>query len=93
MNEERPEAMSLLQDAHTRMCEQCLTILSKEDPTPQELEFVRKFLKDNKVDALPMAGSPLGNVVKTAEETHTIKLPSFPSGLLDEDDPAVQGVG
>ena len=32
------DALNLLRDTHTRMCEQCLTILSKDDPTPQELE-------------------------------------------------------
>lgn len=85
------QAISNLQETHERMCEKVLDIMKNPDATLQELKFVKDFLHDNKIEAIPIAGSPMGAVVQTAQDKNIIKLPThFPSGdLLEDDDPEV----
>ena len=86
-----PQPMDNLQEAHELMCAKVLDIIQNPDATLQELKFVKDFLKDNKIEALPVPGSKLGEAVNAAQALNIIKLPTrFPSGdLLDEDDPEV----
>lgn len=90
MNEEAAKSNDLLQKTHAKLCKRALAILEKENPTTAELEFVRRFLKDNNIDAIPKAGQPLGDVRSAAEEHFDIS----PGNILDFDDPALaQSVG
>lgn len=89
----------MLQNAHTLLCGHILEILQKEDPTVQEMKLAMEFLKNNKIEALVVPGSPLERVVRAAERfevTPTVNLarplafPSFPEGdVMDSEDPAV----
>lgn len=95
MNDPTPQA--LLQEAHTLLCERVRDILNNPDATVQELKLVKEFLKDNRIEALPVHGSPLGNAVEAASarassdpQGNVLSFQTLPAGdVLDPDDPAI----
>ena len=59
--------------------------LESGDVSSADLNVIRQFLKDNGINAVPAAGSPLGELKDTVETL------DFPFGrLLPVDDPAVK---
>jgi len=53
----------LLEELHNAVAEDLLYKIQNGDATAAELSAAIKFLKDNGIEALPMEGSPLGNLV------------------------------
>lgn len=53
----------LLKSLHNAVAEDLLEKIQSGEATAAELSAAIKFLKDNGIEALPMEGSPLGNLV------------------------------
>jgi hypothetical protein len=53
----------LLKSLHNAVAEDLLEKVQSGEATAAELSAAIKFLKDNGIEALPMEGSPLGNLV------------------------------
>ena len=55
----------LLKQLHNAVAVDLLSKIQDGEATAAELSAAIKFLKDNGIEALPMEGSPLGNLVDT----------------------------
>lgn len=66
MSKEKDAPKDLLQEAHTLLCKRVRDILNDPESTIQELKLAKEFLKDNRIEALPVEGSPLGDVIDAA---------------------------
>lgn len=82
MTQEEIDAHGKLQNAHNKFCDHALEILNNPEATVQQLEIVRKFLKDNKIEALPGRGGKIDAVAEAA----TFVIPDYPQAPDDEDD-------
>ena len=85
MSQEEVDAHSKLQNVHDLLCDRALKILNDPEATVQELETVRKFRKDNKIEALPGRGGKIDEVAKAA----LIQLPDYPQDPGDDDQDGV----
>ena len=56
-------ANDLLESLHQAVAEDLLFKIQDGDASAAELSAAIKFLKDNGIEALPMEGSPLGDLV------------------------------
>jgi hypothetical protein len=52
----------LLQHAHGVLARELLARIESGDAKGQDLEILRKFLKDNNIEAIPAEGTPLGDL-------------------------------
>ena len=66
------ELMALL---HQTLAENLLARIQDPEAKSSDLNVARQFLKDNGIDALPVEGSPLDDIVKT--------LPDFGDDAFD----------
>ena len=54
---------NLLSKLHEKLTKKLLAMVEKDEITAAELNVIRQFLKDNNVDALPVEGSPMGDLL------------------------------
>ena len=66
------DMMALL---HQTLAENLLARIQDPEAKSSDLNVARQFLKDNGIDALPVEGSPLDDIVKT--------LPDFGDDAFD----------
>lgn len=66
------DLMALL---HQTLAENLLARIQDPEAKSSDLNVARQFLKDNGIDALPVEGSPLDDIVKT--------LPDFGDDAFD----------
>ena len=55
----------IMEMLHRVLAEQLLARVSDPEAKAGDLNVARQFLKDNGIEALPVHGSPLGDLVKT----------------------------
>jgi len=55
----------LLELLHETLAQNLLSRIQDPDAKSADLNVARQFLKDNHIDALPVDGSPLADLVKT----------------------------
>jgi hypothetical protein len=59
---------NLLIKLHKDLCEKLLELIKKEEVSSAELNVIRQFLKDNRIEGLPNDDSALGKLVQELPE-------------------------
>ena len=53
----------VLKEMHSELAKQLLARIKSGEATASDFNVARQFLKDNNVDAIPKAGSPLNDLI------------------------------
>lgn len=79
----------MLQEIFTESCKAMLNILrNPEGVSAADLNAIRGFLKDSGVNAIPVPGSPLGDLVEEVRKQAEYPF-AVPGDILEVDDPVV----